>query len=60
MTQKTDNREFTHLIYRAYIRDGDNTHTGEAVLLACLVNTRGVKSKDFKDVQRIMRDKNAD
>lgn len=59
MTQKNDNREFSRLIYRAYIRDGSTMHTGEAVLLACLVNTRGTKSKDFKDVQRIMRDKNA-
>lgn len=59
MTQKTDNREFSRLIYRAYIRDGHSLHTGEAVLLACLINTRGSKSEDFKDVQRIMRDKNA-
>ena len=55
---KNDDRELTRLMYRAYIRDGSNIHTGEAVLLACLVKTRGVKSKDFKDVQRIMRDVN--
>lgn len=46
----------------AYIRDGDTFHTGEALLLACLLHTkgRGRKSKDMTEVQRIMRDKNLD
>lgn len=59
MTQKEDTREFTRLMYRAYIRDGHNLHTGEAILLACLIKTRGTKAEDFKDVQKIMRDPNA-
>lgn len=61
MGRKNDNREFTRLIYRAYIRDGKTFHTGEALLLACLLHTKGKgrKSKDMQDVQRIMRDQNA-
>lgn len=58
MTKNSDNREFSRLIYRAYIRDGHTYHTGEAVLLACLVHSKGQKSKDMADVQRIMRDIN--
>lgn len=46
----------------AYIRDGLVTHTDESVILACLLHTkgkgRGTKSKDFVDVQRIMKDVN--
>lgn len=46
----------------AYIRDGNTFHTGEALLLACLVNAKGKsrKGKDFADVQRLMKDQNAD
>lgn len=56
----TSNKEFRRLIYRAYIRDGENLHTGEAVLLACLLHAKGKgrSTADMKDVQRIMRDKN--
>lgn len=43
----------------AYIRDGDTIHTGEALLIACLFHSKGKKSKDLADVQRIMRDHNA-
>lgn len=57
-----DNREFTRLIYRCYIRDGKNLHTGEAVLLACMLHAKGKgrKSPDMTEVQRIFRDKNLD
>lgn len=41
------------------MRDGETTHTGEAVLLATLLHTKGNKSKDLADVQRIMRDRNS-
>lgn len=46
----------------AYIRDGSSVHTGEALLLACLLHAKGKgrNSKDFKDVQRIMNDQNLD
>lgn len=56
-----DNREFTRLIYRAYIRDGKTFHTGESLLLACLMHAKGKgrESADMKMVQRIMRDRNA-
>ena len=61
MTQKNDNREFSRLIYRAYIRDGKTFHSGEALLLACLMHAKGKNRQgdDMKDVQRIMRDANA-
>jgi len=51
-------REFSHLMYRAYLRDGDTIHTGEALLLACLLHAKGNKNKDLEDVQRIMKDGN--
>lgn len=62
MTENRDNREFSRFIYRAYIRDGKTFHTGEAVLLACLLHAKGKSrvSGDMKDVQRIMRDANRD
>lgn len=46
---------------RAYIRDGKTVHSGEALLLACLLHTKGKgrESADMKDVQKIMRDHNA-
>lgn len=55
---KYEEREFYRLVSRAYIRDGKTLHEGEAVLLATLVHTKGNKSKDMEDVQRIMRDRN--
>lgn len=56
-----DNREFSRLLYRAYIRDGKQTHTGEALILACLLHAkgRGRRTSDMKDVQRIMKDRNS-
>lgn len=59
--RENDNRGFTRLIYRAYIRDGNSVHTGEALLLACLLHAKGKSrvSDDMKDVQRIMRDRNS-
>jgi len=56
-----DNREFTRLIYRAYIRDGHTLHTGESLLLACLMHAKGKgrDSADMKEVQRIMKDRNS-
>lgn len=59
---RNDNREFTRLIHRAYIRDGQTFHTGEALLLACLLHAKGKSraSDDMKDVQRIMHDRNLD
>jgi len=59
---KYEEREFYRFVNRAYIRDGKTVHTGEAVLLATLLHTKGKNrsnSKDMADVQRIMRDKNA-
>ena len=60
---KYEEREFYRLLTRAYIRDGETTHTGEAVLLATLLHAKGQNrsnghSKDMDDVKRIMRDRN--
>jgi len=46
----------------AWLRDGETIHTGEALMLACLLHTKGKgrKSDDFKDVQKIMHDQNLD
>ena len=61
---KYEEREFYRLLTRAYIRDGNGVHTGEAVLLATLLHAKGKNrsngnSKDMADVQRIMRDRNS-
>lgn len=55
-----DHNPFYRFVQRAYIRDGQHIHTGEAVLLACLLHAKGASriSNDMKDVQRIMRDHN--
>lgn len=44
----------------AYLWDRNTIHTGEALLLACLLHSKGQSraSKDMTDVQKIMRDKN--
>lgn len=42
----------------AYIRDGRLTHTDESVILACLLHSKGRRSKDMSDVQKIMHDHN--
>lgn len=54
---KYDTRNF---FGQARIRDGRWDITGEAMLLACLLHTKGQSrdSDDFKDVQRIMQDQN--
>lgn len=45
---------------RAWLRDAETIHTGEALMLACLVHAkgRGRNSDDMTEVQRIMRDHN--
>lgn len=61
MTDKNNKYDrFYSVASRAYIRDGSRIHTGEALMLACLVHTKGESrtSKDMEDVQRLMRDHN--
>jgi hypothetical protein len=50
----------TRIMDLAYIRDGDVTHTDEAVILACLLHSKGKGrgTADHKEVQRIMKDRN--
>ena len=45
---------------RAYIRDGKVLHTDEAVILACLLHSKGKGrgTEDMTEVQRIMKDQN--
>lgn len=44
----------------AYIRDGRVLHTDEAVILACLLHSKGKGrgTEDMVQVQRIMKDHN--
>lgn len=53
-------KKYNRVMDLAYIRDGKTLHTDEAVILACLLHTkgRGRRTSDMADVQRIMRDKN--
>jgi hypothetical protein len=52
---------FNWLINRAYIRDGNNLHTGEALIIACLLHSvgRDRSGQDMEVVRKIMRDHNA-
>lgn len=54
--------QFSRVIHRAWLRDGDKTHTGEALLIACLLHAKGEgrESRDMEDVRRIMRDANVE
>lgn len=60
MSNNNDNREFTRLMHRAYLRDGDVMHSGESLLLACMLHAKGGgrDSEDMNDVLKIMKDKN--
>lgn len=51
---------FYRVYNRAYIRDGSITYTDEAVVLACLVHSKGNsrKGEDMTDVRKIMKDIN--
>ncbi len=60
MTRYIDS--FNKIMHRAYLRDGRITYNDEAMMLACLVHSRG-NSRDGEemiDVQKIMRDINID
>lgn len=47
---------------QAWMRNGQFVVSGEALILACLLHSRGAgrDTDDMKDVQRIMRDVNLD
>ena len=57
---KEFNRNFSRLIEVAYLRDGGTFHTGEALLLACLLHAKGSsrESQEMRDLRKIMRDIN--
>lgn len=50
------------LINQAWIRNGDLTVTGEALILACLLHTKGGgrNTEDMKQLQALMNDQNLD
>lgn len=53
----------TKIINTAYIRDGKLKHTGESVLLACLMKVRGHANRPRAEVEelgKVMRDPNLD
>lgn len=41
------------LMDRAYLRDGDVVHTGEALALALLLHTHGDKKRNRKDIEQV-------
>lgn len=57
-----DEKEFYRFVHRAYIKDGKAIHTGEAVLLACMLHVKGKgrNTDDMVEIQRIFRDPNLD
>lgn len=54
--------KFNRVMDISFIRDGKLIHHGEAVLLACLVHSKGASrnSQDMVEVQRLLKDKNLD
>lgn len=60
MESMDNNKEFYRVINRAWAYDGKLMHTGEALLLGMLMHVRGNdrKSKDMRDIQRLMKDPN--
>ena len=54
--------EFYRVAHRAYLRDGSAVHEGEALLVACLLHSKGKsrQSDDMTEVRKIMRDHNLD
>jgi len=58
MSKYIDTTNF--VMNRAYLRDGDYFVTGEALVLAVLLHSkgRGRKGEDMREVQRIMKDRN--
>jgi hypothetical protein len=55
-------RDTRQLINQAWIRNGDLTVTGEALILATLLHTTGAgrDSDDYKEVLRLMNDVNVE
>jgi hypothetical protein len=43
---------FKRILHRAYLRDGDITHTGEALALAMLLHAKG-KARDNRSVEEV-------
>lgn len=51
---------FTRVLHRAYMRDGDLVHTGEALTLALLLHAHGKQrtKKDIEEVAKLLDDPN--
>ena len=47
---------FYNLIERAFLRDGDTIHTGEALVLACLLHCDKKRERGYEEqLKQIMR-----
>lgn len=53
---------YTRILHRAYLRDHDITHTGEALALALLLHTKDKKrdNRHVAEVAKMLNDPNAD
>lgn len=61
MVKKIDAEQFyTRILHRAYLRDGDITHTGEALALAMLLHAKatGRSKKELDQVSKMLNDPN--
>jgi hypothetical protein len=60
MVKKIDPEQFyTRVLHRAYLRDGDITHTGEALALALLFHAKAKPdAKLMRDVKSMLNDPN--
>lgn len=58
--EPTENQFYSRILHRAYLRDGDITHTGEALALALLLHANGKKRdrKNVEEVGRLLNDPN--
>lgn len=49
---ETGNQYFRRVANRAYLRDGDNVHMEDALMLALLLHTQG-KGRNRKDIEEV-------
>lgn len=58
--ENTQDQFFKRVLHRAYLRDGDITHTGEALALALLLHAKGKDRKVGRnEVAKMLDDPNA-
>jgi hypothetical protein len=47
--------EFNRVMDRAWMRDGNVIHTGEALMLACLLHAKGRTRRGQEEVEHVAR-----